>query len=90
MSSHCLNNKFAIFVCIIEIHVLYFAGKHQWTDNAVKLLLASYSEHRGKFQSPCVRKHEVWKAISADLIEKGFLACTAEGCEKKFSNMKIR
>lgn len=58
-----------------------------WTDNMVKLLIATYSEHKRKFDDPKFTKKKVWDLISQDLLAQG-VSKTGVKCDEKWRNLK--
>lgn len=58
-----------------------------WTDSMVKLLIASYSEHKSKFDDPKFTKKKVWDLISKDLMVEG-VCKPGTKCDEKWRNLR--
>lgn len=83
---HCSNNSVPVpnSNCVTETQTNVFEG---WTDNMVKLLITTYSNHKSKFDDPKFTKKKVWNLISQDLMTKG-VSKSGIKCDEKWRNLK--
>ncbi|CAH1153326.1 unnamed protein product [Phaedon cochleariae] len=58
-----------------------------WTDNAIKLLISSFSNNKSKFESPMYTKKKVWEIISQNLAEHG-VRKSGTRCDEKWRNLR--
>lgn len=60
-----------------------------WTHNATLLLISLTKQMAEDFQSPVLKKVEVWKKVAAQMLAKGY-GFGAEACDNKFRQLKHR
>jgi hypothetical protein len=58
-----------------------------WSENAIRLLIVTYNEHKEKFKSPRYNKKEVWNLISHALREHKIYKSGLK-CDEKWRNLK--
>jgi hypothetical protein len=59
----------------------------KWSKPEVQQLLILYKAHEDKFQDPKWKKKAIWKEISKEMNQYGYLY-TSEKCQVKFKNLK--
>ncbi|XP_055044961.1 uncharacterized protein [Misgurnus anguillicaudatus] len=60
-----------------------------WTHNGTLLLISLIKQMAEDFQSPVLKKFEVWKKVAAHMLAKGY-DFGAEACDNKFRQLKHR
>lgn len=60
-----------------------------WMHNATLLLISLTKQMAEDFQSPVLKKVEVWKKVAAQMLAKGY-DFGAEACDNKFRQLKHR
>lgn len=62
-------------------------GENVWSEEAVKLLIEVYNNHKYKFDSPSYSKKKVWEIIAMELNKHGYTVSGLK-CDEKWRNLK--
>lgn len=86
---HYYNRRFLslIIFCFCFISEDDGEEKFTWSYQSVLTLMSLFKQYKDKFESPEMKKKNVWREISKKMQEQGYII-SPEQCDKKWRNLR--